>query len=278
MNLPPKIDDEDNKESSNSMLQLFDSDANNHKLIILSDSSDDENPRRTIRSNPASLYKRYTQDSSESVISISSSEDEQFFRIGRRSVISDDDTDEEKENKKEKEKEKDLSTSSDVYSVASASDDDVELLSEDKDFAFVLKSDDSEYDAEESHSSCNSYSSYQSSTKSSSPLKSGMAKNWKISNSQSEPAPKSVPNVPATPFTPPTQNSFKPTSVRSTFQSNENVVDEIVDDFPLPSNRTLDTATEKELQELARIKLPYFLSVQQLNARGCRISRAVELE
>ena len=58
--------------------------------------------------------------------------------------------------------------------------------------------------------------------------------------------------------------------------SREKVEDEIVDDDSPPKNRSIDAASESELRELARIKLPYFLSIQQLNAQGCRISRVAE--
>ena len=234
--------------------------AKSNELIILSDSSDDENPRRTIRSNPASLYKQHIQDSPESIISISSSDDEPLYRTGRRSVINDEDDEEDK-----------VSTSSDVYSIASTSDV-VEYLSGDEDSTFLLESVDSDDGSEESDL-VHSFASSESESNESVLVKSGNAKNWRISGNLPESLPESVPSFSREPLRPATQTRFKPQPIQTTPHSIEKVEDEIVDDDSPPKNRSIDAASESELRELARIKLPYFLSIQQLNAQGCRISR-----
>lgn len=237
--------------------------ANSSELIILSDSSDDENPRRTIRSNPASLYKQHIQDSPESIISISSSDDEPLYRTGRRSVINDEDDEEDKS-----------STPSDVYSIVSTSDV-VEYLSGDEDSTYLLDSVDSDYGSEESDLAY-SFASSESESNESVHVKSGNAKNWRISGNLPESLPESTPSFSREPRRPAIQTSFKPQPTQTTLPSIEKVEDEIVDDDSPPRNRPIDAANESELRELARIKLPYFLSIQQLNAQGCRISRVAE--
>ena len=284
--LPPKMDVDEKKECPVNTIQSTSPGPNpgpnpipvakSSELIILSDSSDDENPRRAIRSNPASLYKQRIQDSPESIISISSSDDEPLYRTGRRSVISDEDDEVEKS-----------SSSSDVYSIVSTSDGDddddddgdgdvVEYLSGDEDSTFMLERSASDYSSEESDSTP-SFASDESETNESAFMKVGNAKNWRISGNQPEALPESVAGFSLEPPRPSTQTSFKARPIiQNMSQSTEKVVDEIVDDDSPPKNRPIDAANENELRELARIKLPYFLSIQQLNARGCRISRVAE--
>ena len=237
--------------------------AKSNELIILSDSSDDENPRRTIRSNPASLYKQHIQDSPESIISISSSDDEPLYRTGRRSVINDEDDEENKPG-----------TPSDVYSIASTSDV-VEYLSGDEDLTYLLESGDSDYGSEESDL-VHSFASSESESDESVRVKSGTAKNWRISGNLPESLPESAPSFSREPPRPAMQASFKPQPIQTTPHSTGMVEDEIVDDDSPRISRSIDAASESELRELARIKLPYFLSIQQLNAQGCRISRVAE--
>ena len=273
MNLPPKIQVEEMKKPPLRMAQEPDATMKSSELVILSDSSDDENPRRMIRSNPALLYTQHVQDSSESIISISSSDDEPLLRTGRRSIISDDDDDDDEE---EEEEEEAMSNSTfDVESVASTSDD-VEFLSGDKDSTFVLEDSTSESSSSEENDSVHSFNAKQGVTNEGAQSKSGITKNWRISENLTDSLPEPVPGFSSQPPRPSARNSVKPSPLRSTFHSKENVVDEIVDDFSPPKSRTIDTASENELRELARIKLPYFLSIQQLNAQGCRISKFVE--
>ena len=83
-----------NKKSRNEREVFNTREEENRELVILSDSSDNEDTCRVIRSNPISLCHQRVYDPIQSIVSISSSDDEPVNVSGKRSmIINSDDTD-----------------------------------------------------------------------------------------------------------------------------------------------------------------------------------------